>query len=124
MLFLFGVGFPLVNIHVSPSFYNLLNLDFLRTLTGGSPKNKMENFDGISMKGGRSPLRFLNFFLLKTHLESLPDCRNEFCTQFELYIIVVEVTLNRAEYGSQRSDQPENVNFESILRGLKRDIFH
>ena len=28
--------------------------------------------------------------------------------------IVVEVTLNRAEYGSQRSDQPENVNFEPI----------
>ena len=78
----------------------------------------------FSMKGGRSPLRFLNFFLLKTHLESLPDCRNEFCTQFELYIIVVEVTLNRAEYGSQRSDQPENVNFEPIIiRGLKNDNF-
>ena len=79
----------------------------------------------FSMKGGRSPvpLRFLNFFLLKTHLESLPDCRNEFCTQFELYIIVVEVTLNRAKYGSQRSDQPENVNFEPIKRGLKNDIF-
>ena len=37
--------------------------------------------------------------------------------------IVVEVTLNRAEYGSQRSDQPENVNFEPIMRGLKSDIF-
>ena len=37
--------------------------------------------------------------------------------------IVVEVTLNRAEYGSQRPDQPENVNFEPITRGLKSDIF-
>ena len=37
--------------------------------------------------------------------------------------VVVEVTLNRAEYGSQRSDQPENVNFEPIIRGLKSDIF-
>ena len=27
---------------------------------------------------------------------------------------VVEVTLNRAEYGSQQSDQPENVNFEDL----------
>ena len=26
--------------------------------------------------------------------------------------IVVQVTLNRAEYTSQRSDQPENVNIE------------
>ena len=37
--------------------------------------------------------------------------------------IVVEVTMNVAEYGSQRSDQPENVNFEPIIRGLKSDIF-
>ena len=33
--------------------------------------------------------------------------------------IVVEVTLNKAEYGSQRSHQPVNVNFEPIIRGLK-----
>ena len=37
--------------------------------------------------------------------------------------MVVEVTLNRAEYGSQWSDQPEDVNFEPIMRGLKSDIF-
>ena len=36
---------------------------------------------------------------------------------------VVEVTMNTAEYGSQRSDQPENVNFEPITRGLKSNIF-
>ena len=29
------------------------------------------------------------------------------------------MTLNRPEYGSQRSDQPENVNFEPIISGLK-----
>ena len=33
------------------------------------------------------------------------------------------MTLNRAEYGSQRLDQPENINFEPIVRGLKSDIF-
>ena len=37
--------------------------------------------------------------------------------------IVVEVTLNRAKYGSQRSEEPVNVNFEPIIRGLKGDIF-
>ena len=37
--------------------------------------------------------------------------------------IVVEVTLNRPENGSQRSDQPEIVNFEPIIRGLKGDVF-
>ena len=37
--------------------------------------------------------------------------------------IVVEVTLNMVEYGSQRPDQPQNVNFEPIIRGLKTDIF-
>ena len=31
--------------------------------------------------------------------------------------------MNMAEYGSKRSDQPENVNFEPILRGLKNDNF-
>ena len=29
-----------------------------------------------------------------------------------------------AEYGSQRSDQPENVNFEPIIRGLTITNFH
>ena len=37
--------------------------------------------------------------------------------------IVVEVTLDRVEYGSQQSEQPENVNFQPIIRGLNRDIF-
>ena len=37
--------------------------------------------------------------------------------------IVVEVTLNRAEYGSQWSDRPQNVIFEPIIRGFKSDIF-
>ena len=36
--------------------------------------------------------------------------------------IVVEVTLNMVEYGSQRLEQPQNVNFEPIIRGLKSDI--
>ena len=37
--------------------------------------------------------------------------------------IVVDVTMAMAEYGSQRSDQPENVNFEPIIRGLKVIFF-
>ena len=32
--------------------------------------------------------------------------------------IVVEVTLIRSEYGNQRTDQPANVNFKSIIRVL------
>ena len=35
----------------------------------------------------------------------------------------VEVTMNMAKYGSQRSQQPDDVNFEPIIRGLKSDIF-
>ena len=31
--------------------------------------------------------------------------------------------VSRAEYGSQRLDQPEIVNFEPIIRGLKNDNF-
>ena len=30
--------------------------------------------------------------------------------------------MNMAEYGSRRSEQPQNVNFEPIIRGLKNDI--
>ena len=37
--------------------------------------------------------------------------------------IVVEVTMNMAKYGSRRSQQPENVNFEPIIKGLKSDVF-
>ena len=41
-----------------------------------------------------------------------------------IYIcIVVEVTMNMTEYGSQRPDKPENANFEQIIKGLKSDIF-
>ena len=36
--------------------------------------------------------------------------------------MVVEVTLNRPAYSSQRSDEPENVNFEPLKRGLRSDI--
>ena len=31
--------------------------------------------------------------------------------------------MNMAEYGSWRPQQPANVNFEPIIRGLKNDIF-
>ena len=34
---------------------------------------------------------------------------------------LVEVTMNMAKYCSRRSEQPENVNFEAVIRGL--DIF-
>ena len=29
----------------------------------------------------------------------------------------------RLPYGSRQSQQPENVNFEPIIRGIKSDIF-
>ena len=32
-------------------------------------------------------------------------------------------SLHMAEYGSRRSQQPANVNFEPILKGLESDIF-
>ena len=31
--------------------------------------------------------------------------------------------MNMAVYGSRRSQQPENVNFSPIIRGLRIDIF-
>ena len=65
----------------------------------------------FAMKGGsRVPLRFFEEKIVYNHLESLPECYNE-------------VTMNMAKYGSRRSQQPENVNFEPIIRGLKSDIF-
>ena len=35
--------------------------------------------------------------------------------------IVIDLTLKGAEHDSQRSEQPENDNFEPIIRGLKND---
>ena len=45
-----------------------------------------------------------------------------------LIFTVVKVTLNMAEYATSwqsnwRSEQPKNVNFEPIIRGLKNDSF-
>ena len=37
--------------------------------------------------------------------------------------VVVEVTMDKVEYDSRRSQQPGNVNFEPIIGGLKSDIF-
>ena len=47
------------------------------------------------------------------------------CFSWALYYvyIVVEVTMNMAKYGSRQSQQPENVNFGPIIRGLKSEIF-
>ena len=41
------------------------------------------------------------------------------------YVAVLEVTRNMAEYivGSQQLQQPENVNFDPTIRGLKNDNF-
>ena len=33
------------------------------------------------------------------------------------------MTMNVAEYGSQRWEKPLKVNFETIIRGLKNNIF-
>ena len=32
--------------------------------------------------------------------------------------------MDMAEYDFRRSQQPDNVNFEPIIRGLKSDIFY
>ena len=39
------------------------------------------------------------------------------------FYITVEVTMNMAEYGSRLLEQPQNVNFEPIIRGFKSDSF-
>ena len=63
-------------------------------------------------------------FLLQNYLELLLPKRVLHIVWALYYVyIVVEVTLNRAKYGSQQSDQPENVNFKPIVWGLKSDIF-
>ena len=35
--------------------------------------------------------------------------------------MVVEVTMNMAEYGSRRSQQPANVNFEPMLDSIAKE---
>ena len=99
-------------------------------MRGSIPKNEMEIFNGIFREGGgrgsRVPLRFFHLFLLKNHLEALPYCQNTFCTQFKLsfmYIcIVVEVTLNWAEYGSGRASLRMST-LNQLYEDLKSDIF-
>ena len=40
-----------------------------------------------------------------------------------MYYIVVEVTMNMAEFGSRRSQHSQNINFEPIISRLEIDIF-
>jgi len=42
---------------------------------------------------------------------------------YTIYIVVGMTMMNMAEYGIQWSEQPQNVNFEPIIRGLNSDIF-
>ena len=66
-----------------------------RRLREGFPNffpQKMEIFNGICHEGGElvsSAFKVVSIFLLKNHLESLPDCQNAFCTKFELYIMYI-----------------------------------
>ena len=95
---------------------------------GNIPKNKMEFFNGIFHEGGggsRVPLFCSSICWLKTSRITLSLPKRVLVIVWALYYvsIVVEVTLNSSEYDSHRTDQPENVNFEPIIRGLKSDIF-
>ena len=87
---------------------------------------KWNFFNGIFHEGGegwgesRVPFRSFQFFLITPWL--LKHVLHIVWALYYVYI-VVEVTLNRAKYGSQRSDQPDNFNFEPIIRALKSDIF-
>ena len=56
------------------------------------------------------------FFVKKEHLEIFPDCQNMVWALYYIRI-VVEVTINMAEYILVV------VNFEPIIRGLSNDNF-
>ena len=47
-----------------------------------------------STLGSVVPLAMFKFLLPKSHLESLPDCQNVFCTQLELYIFAEMTSLS------------------------------
>ena len=77
----------------------------------------------IAMKGGsRVPLRYFEEKKFKNHLKSLPDCQSVFRTKCELYIML-RWLWTWLLYGSRRSQQTENVNFEPITRGLYGQLF-
>ena len=84
---------------------------------------------GTAMRGGRGLAchkDFFNFLFIQKPSRITPWLSKRILhIIWALYCvyIVVEVTLNRAEYGSRRSQQPANVNFRPIIRGLKSDIF-
>ena len=75
--------------------------------------------------GSRVPLTFFYFCCLKTIQNHSLTAKMRFAHSLSLYLIciVVEVNMDMADYGSRRSQQPENVNFEPNIRGLKSDIF-
>ena len=79
-------------------------------------------------KGCRVPIPFFSFFvLLKNHLQSLPTAKIRFAHSLSFKICIYKCSswgdINTAEYASRRPQQPTNVNFEPITRGLKSDIF-
>ena len=76
----------------------------------------------FAIKGGgsRVPLKFFKYYFLKTHLESIPAIAKMRFAQSLSFMLWT--WMNMAVAG-RRSEQPQNVNFEPISRGLKSDIF-
>ena len=72
-------------------------------------ENEMEIFYGIFHEGGSRVPSFFNFYCLKTSRITPWLSKSVLHLVWALWYvyIVVEVTLNRAECGSQRSEKPE-----------------
>ena len=102
---------------------HISHISHLSNIREGFQKRKWQFLMEFSMKAGgvSSSIKVFSLFLLTIIQNHYLIAKTRFA--HSLSFILVEVTLNRAECGSQSSDQPENINSEPIIRGLKEDNF-
>ena len=83
----------------------------------------MEIKDGICHEGGVSPAVKVSWRKKTTKITAWLPKRVLRIISALHYVWGEYEQLNMAKYGCRRSKQPENVNFEPIIRGLKSDTF-
>ena len=54
-------------------------------------RSAIENLEGRGVSRSTNVLFSSIFFCLKIHLESVPDCQNALCTEFELYMWMCQI---------------------------------
>ena len=99
----------------------LENINIDKAILQNIDIDKISNRFKFGISNRASVIRICSLSFFKNCLESFLDCQNVFCTYFWHYIIVVEATMDMAEYATSWQSAVGPANFQPTIRGLKND---